>query len=178
MSDLVDQPATTEPTPLAATPAWLWWSVATFIATLFHLLIDVHIGLFGETSRDMSVLEGAWGLSQSALFGWWLLVTAMAATRSGAALKSSLILTGVLGLLLNGVVAVAAAPPVSDAAPWQDLAHFTAVIAGFLAVRTGLTELRERGSPPGGHLLVISIVLLVVNMAFGAPLNLDAIASG
>lgn len=171
------QRASNGPLELGRPPGWLTWTVVAFAATVFHLLIDMHLGLFGEISDDMSTVKGLWGLSQSVLLGWWILVTARAAAGHGPALKASLALTGLLALVFNGLVAVAAAPPVSDAAPWQDLAHLSAIAAGFLALRSGVRELRDRGSPAGGRLLAVTIVLVLINMAFAAPLNLQAIAN-
>lgn len=166
-----------ERTGLSGSPTWVVWTTVAFVATGFHVLIDAHLGLFGELSSDMSVIKGLWALSQSALFGWWMLMTVLAAAGNGAALRSSLVLTGLLALTLNGVVAIAAAPPVSDAAPWQDLAHLGAIVGGVLALRSGITELRDRGSPRGARLLAASVVLLLTNMAFSAPLNLQALAT-
>lgn len=158
-------------------PIWTWWTLAAFVATFFHLLIDLHLGLFGPTSREMSVLKGFWGLSQGMLFGWWMLTTALALLGKGSALKSSLVLTGVVAFLLNGVVAFVVAPPISDAAPWQDLAHLGATLAGLLALRAGVAEYRGRGPAPGGRLLMVTVALLLANMALGAPLNLAALSS-
>lgn len=166
-----------DPLGLGRQPAWMLWTIVAFAATVFHVLIDAHLGLFGEISPDMSVVKGLWGLSESILLGWWVLVTVTAATGHGPSLKSSLVLTGLLALTFNGLVAVVAAPPVSDAAPWQDLAHLSAIAGGFLALRAGIREFRARGSPAGGPLLAVSIALLLINMGVTAPLNLRAMSS-
>ncbi len=167
----------TPPGSVIALPDWALWTLVAYAATVFHILIDIHLGLFGEISDQMSVVKGLWGLTQSVLLAWWMLVTIKAANGNAPALKCSLILTGLLALLFNGLVALAAAPPVSDAAPWQDLAHITSTVAGFMALRTGARQLGERPWPKGGRLVVISIGLVVVNAAFAAPLNLEAVSS-
>lgn len=163
------------PGSVAGLPRWALWTLVAYAATVFHIFIDMHIGLFGEISDQMSVVKGFWGLTQSAVLAWWMLVTIRAANGDGPALRSSLFLTGLLAFVLNGLVALIAAPPVSDAAPWQDLAHITATVAGFMALRAGG---RVGGPwPKGGRLLAISIGLVVVNAAFAAPLNLEAFSS-
>lgn len=150
--------------------------MVAFFATMFHFVIDLHLGIYGPVSANMSVVKGLWGLSQALLFAWWMLMTVLAIGGDGTALRSSIALTAIVAFALNGVVALIAAPPVSAAAPWQDLAHFGAVGGGFVALRTGVRELRLRGSPPGGRLLVISVGLLLVNVAFGIPVTLEALS--
>ncbi|HSJ29452.1 MAG TPA: hypothetical protein VLB67_14690 [Acidimicrobiia bacterium] len=158
-------------------PHWLVWTVLAFVATVFHVLIDQHLGLFGAVSSDMSVVKGLWGLFQSLLLGWWMLMAALAVGGNGVALRSCVVLTAIFAFGVNGVVAIIAAPPISDAAPWQDISHFGAAIAGFQATRTGIRQLGKQGSPKGGRLLVISVAILVATAAFALPLNLDAISS-
>jgi hypothetical protein len=165
------------PPETALGPRWLVWTVLAFAASVFHVLIDLHLGLFGAVSSDMSVVKGLWGMFQSLLLGWWMLMAALAAGGNGAALRSCVVLTAVFAFLFNGVVAIIAAPPISDAAPWQDISHFGAAIAGFQATRTGFRQLGSQGSPPGGLLLVISVVILVATAAFALPLYLDAISA-
>ncbi len=176
MTDAVDTRAPRNDS-VAGLPVWALWTLVAYAATVFHVLIDMHIGLFGEISDQMSVVKGFWGLTQSVLLAWWMLVTMKAANGNRVALKSSLVLTGVLAFLVNGVIALVAAPPASDAAPWQDLTHMTAAVAGLMALRSGVRQFGERPWPRGGRSLVISIGLVLVNAAFGAPLTLENLSS-
>lgn len=73
-------------------------------------------------------------------------------------------------------MALVAAPPI-DAAPWQDLSHLGAAVGGLLASRAGIPELRNHSARRGGWLLVVSLLLLVATIAFGLPLNLEAMGT-
>ena len=157
----------------------------TFVAVTYHLVIDLHLGLYGEISDEMSVIKGAWGLATSVLLGWWLIAIVLGVTGHAPALRSTLILSAVVGFLLNGVVAIAAAPPPSDAYPWQDIAHFTALVAGGLATWTTRREIRHRQGLYGGPdargsptMVIITVVLILGSSALGAPLTLRAITGG
>lgn len=159
-------------------PSWAIWTAVTFTAAVFHLLIDHHLGLYGELSADMSPLKGLWALTKSLVLAWWLLLVALALVGRPGALRSTLIVTVIEGLLGDGLVAIIVAPPPSAAFPWQDLAHFTALIAGTGATWLLWRERQRRGHPAGGRWLILgTIALIVVNKALGTPLNLDAISS-
>ena len=157
----------------------------TFVAVTYHLVIDLRLGLYGEISDEMSFAEGAWGLATSTLLGWWLISILLGVTGHAPALRSTLILSAVVGVLLNGIVAIVVAPPPSDAYPWQDIAHFTALVAGFLATWTTRREIRHRQGLYGGPdargspaMVIITFALIIASSALGVPLTLDALRGG
>lgn len=144
-------------------PRWLGWTAVAFGAVLGHTLVDYHLGLLGEPSPTMSVHEGAAVLALALLFGFWLAVSAAAAGGDAFALRAVFWLTILEAVLLNGVLAVAAAPPPSDAFPFQDLFHFGALIPGVLAARQmwrAQKHMRQEGSLT--WLVMVGVVILIV----------------
>jgi hypothetical protein len=156
---------------LAAAP-WLPWTAAALGATVAHLLIDYHIGLYGETSEMMSSLQAASALRQAVLIAWWL-VLAVAAVNDTGALTALFWLVVVDAAIMNGVVAFVAAPPPSAAFPYQDLAHGAALVFGVIAaVRIGRRRV-ELGPPANKRWLVATIAILVTVQVLGLALFVD-----
>ncbi len=162
-------PATT---PTRTVPRWVPWVALSAVAATWHMLIDVHLGLFGPAGATLSTLQGLWGLLVTVLTVWWLVAALLAVAGSGAALRCVLVLTLVRGLLLGGVVAIAAAPPPSDAFPFQDLAHLLGLGAGLVATRLLWDDVARRGWPRGGPMLWATVGLLVAVNAAAMPLNM------
>ena len=116
---------------MADTPrVWVAWTAAALLASLVHVLIDSHIGLYGETSSQMSLLQAANVFLTSLIYGWWVYVVGVASTGNKSALVSTLIIVVMWVLLANGVGALAVAPPPSSAFPYQDIAHFSCIVVG------------------------------------------------
>lgn len=179
---MTDSGPRANPTPLASGqplgPGWVVWTAVTFAAVVYHLLIDFHLGLYGQISAEMGLVKGLWGLARSLLLAWWLLLVALAIGGRPGALRATLIVVVAEGVLLQGAVAIAVAPPPSDAFPWQDIAHFAALASGGVATWMIWRERARRGVPGGGRWLVVgTVVLLVVAHVLSAPLNLEAISA-
>jgi len=109
---------------------WIAWTAATLLASLAHVLIDSHIGLYGETSLQMSLLQAANVLLTSLFYGWWIYAVGVASAGNKSALVSTLVIVVAWVLLANGVAALAVAPPPSSAFPYQDIAHVSCIVFG------------------------------------------------
>lgn len=157
-----------DPEARLPTPGWVGWTALAFFATLAHVLIDVHIGLWGETSDEMSLLQAVNAMARAAIYGWWLLVTVVALNGDQWALRSALMFAVVYAVFLNGLAAFAAAPPPSAAFPYQDVAHGLSLVIGGVAALSIWASIRR--ATPGGRLYVfiVTTVLLVLAEATSA----------
>ena len=108
---------------------WIAWTAAALLASLTHVLIDSHIGLYGETSSQMSLLQAANVLLTSLFYGWAIFAVGLASMGNKSALVSTLVIVVVWVLLANGA-AIALAPPPSSAFPYQDIAHVSCIVFG------------------------------------------------
>jgi hypothetical protein len=109
---------------------WIAWTAGTLLASMVHVLIDLHIGLYGDTSSRMSSLQAANLFFTGLVYGWWVYMIGVASTGNKSALVSVLIVAVLWGLLGNGVAALAASPPPSSAFPYQDIAHVSCIAFG------------------------------------------------
>jgi hypothetical protein len=148
---------------------WLPWTAAALGATVAHLLIDYHIGLYGETSETMSALQAASAVRQAVLIAWWL-VLAVAAVYDSGALTALFWLVVVDAAIMNGVVAFAVAAPPSAAFPYQDLTHGAALVFGVIAaVQIGRRK-TQLDRPSHNRWLVATIAILVGVQILGLAL--------
>jgi hypothetical protein len=116
---------------LANTPnTWIAWTAAALVASLVHVLVDFHIGLYGETSSRVSWVQAANVFFTSFVYGWWIYSAAVAATGDKSALVSALVIAVLWAFLWNGVVGLAVSPPPSSAFPYQDIAHASSILFG------------------------------------------------
>jgi hypothetical protein len=145
---------TAEPTPTTAkvagttAPKWLVWSSIALVATLAHTLIDMHIGLWGESSDEMNAIQAINSLGQGAVYGWWILAVAFALQGDRWAMRSVLLFAAVNAFLFHGLIAIVAAPPPSAAFPFQDIAHVSSLLTGAAAailIRRRLSEMQPGG---------------------------------
>ena len=109
---------------------WIAWTSAALVASLVHVLVDFHIGLYGETSSRVSWLQAANLFFASLVYGWWIYAAAVAASGEKSALVSALIIAVLWAFLWNGVVGLAVSPPPSSAFPYQDIAHASSIVFG------------------------------------------------
>jgi hypothetical protein len=109
---------------------WIAWTAAALLASLVHVLIDFHMGLYGDTSSRMSSLQAANLFLTSLVYGWWIYTVGVASTGNKSALVSALVVAVLWGLLGNGVAALVVSPPPSSAFPYQDIAHVTCIVFG------------------------------------------------
>ena len=112
---------------------WRGLTAAALAASLAHVLIDFHIGLYGNSSNAMSVWEASAVGSTALAYGAWAWVLARAKDNDRTGLASVFAFAAIWSFLGNGLVAVFVAPPPSAAFPYQDLAHFSNIIFGGLA---------------------------------------------
>jgi len=113
-----------------APSAWIAWTAAALIASLVHVLIDFHIGLYGETSTKMSSLQGANLFLTSLVYGYWIYAVAVAGFGNRSALVSALVVAALWAFLWNGVIGLMISPPPSSAFPYQDIAHVSSIVFG------------------------------------------------
>ena len=114
-------------------PRWAWLSALALAFSLVHVVLDYQIGLFGETSEDVSWVQAALAFLLGLLYAWWGASFAMAGGGAwqGVGLASLLVLALVWSFLGNGLAGVfACLPPCSGAFPYQDVAHFGNIIFG------------------------------------------------
>ena len=148
------------------------WTTAAFSATLAHLLIDQHIGLYGSTSESMTGWEAANVGRHAVLAALWVGV-AVAATDSADARRALLWLVVVDAALLNGAVAFLAAPPPSAAFPFQDLSHGLALVMGVVAAVVLVRSLPDVGPPRGRGWRTATAGVLIAVQAVGFLFFLD-----
>ena len=110
--------------------AWIAWTAAALVASLIHVLIDFHIGLYGETSSKMSALQAANLSITSLVYGWWIYLVAIAGSGDRSALVSALVVAALWAFLWNGVVGLVISPSPSSAFPYQDIAHISSIVLG------------------------------------------------
>lgn len=145
---------------------WLPWTAAAFAATISHLLIDQHIGLYGASSEEMSAMQAMNILRHAVLAGFWL-AAAGAASRNADARRALMWLVVVDAAVLNGIVAFAVAPPPSAAFPYQDIAHGAALIFGLIASLALARSLVEVPSPTGRAWRTGIVAVIAGNQAAG-----------
>jgi hypothetical protein len=113
-----------------ASNTWIAWTSAALVASLVHVLVDFHIGLYGEASSRVSSLQAANLVFTSLVYGLWIYAAAVAASGSKSALVSALVIAVLWAFLWNGVVGLAVSPPPSSAFPYQDIAHASNILFG------------------------------------------------
>lgn len=125
--------------------AWIIAGALAFVFSSVHLVLDWHIGLFGDRSDEVSLLQATLAWLVAALGGLWITATAAAARdiRWGFAVLVPLYVVWVIGG--NGVPIFACPPPCRGAFPHQDIAHLGSLIFGGLAAVTAWRSGREIG---------------------------------
>ena len=124
---------------------WFLASLAAFSFSLSHLFVDFQIGLFGESSISMSFLQAALIATIGVLFGWWAFAVGEARHGSRSGIVVAFTFAFGWAFVLNGLVAVLAAPPPSDGFPYQDITHIGSMIFGGLAAFGLWEKIREVG---------------------------------
>jgi len=142
-------------------PLWLFLNLAAMIASLGHVLIDYHLGLLGDTSSTMSALQASGIALLCLVVAWWTLCLAMTTPTGRPALPGALVMAIVWAFLGNGVGGLVAAPPPSDAAPYQDVTHLAAAAFGAAAAVTTWRAWRATGPRQGRLAVAVSFLLLL-----------------
>ncbi len=152
---------------------WIAWTAAALLASLAHVLIDSHIGLFGETSSQMSLLHAANVLLTSLFYGWAIFAVGLSSMGDKSALVSTLVIVVMWVLLANGVAAVAVAPPPSSAFPYQDIAHFSCIVLGVGASAAIWRARRWMGGEVSWSMPVATGILLLLVFVVQSILGLQ-----
>lgn len=141
---------------------------AALAVVLFHVLIDVHIGLYGPSSTVMTPGQAANAFRIAGTAGGWMIALggSMRGSRTGTA--CTLAFVGVWALVLNGLVAFLVVPPPSAAFPYQDVAHVGGIVFGGLATYVLWIRMdRQDGAIDRRYLLVALGWLLLVAPILG-----------
>ncbi len=143
--------------------AWVVLNAGALGASLTHVLIDMYLGLFGA-GRTMTPHAAGIVIGMAALYAWWALALAFAASGDRGALLAVAILAAYWAMLANGAIGlVLCRPPCSVAWPYQDLAHIASLALG--AAATALTVGAFRAGTGAVHRstpLVTALLLVVL----------------
>jgi hypothetical protein len=153
-------------------PRWLGVTAFAFAASLAHLFIDVHIGLFGPSAPAISTLQILNVALLASIFAFWAWAMAGAQAGSASALATVAVFSAFWAAFANGAVALIVAPPPSLGFPYQDIAHGLSLGVGSLAAVRAWRELKAGDSDVPYFLPVIAAALICANLAVQAVLAL------
>lgn len=146
------------------TPAVLLLQAAAIAASLFHVLIDVIIGLYGFVpgQSSLGLPQALTLLSFALVYGWWPSACAAATAGIRGATLALAILAFVWVFLGNGVAgAIACFPPCAGAFPWQDGAHLASAVFGGWAALAAWRVYRAMPGPTQWAPPVTAVVLIL-----------------
>lgn len=147
-------------------PRWFWLSAVAF--SLVHVLIDFSIGLWGQSSSVLSVVQVANIVLIAAIYGWWGLSLAWASRDSKRGLISLFGVTLIWPFLTNGLFAVLTCIVCPDAFPYQDISHFGSLIFGGLALYALWKAIRAAHEPGGWGMAFVPLGLMIATYAVEA----------
>lgn len=163
------------------TPRLLLLQGAAITTSLFHVLIDVIIGLYGLAEptlplegvtlagRSITVQQGLTLVSFALLYGWWNSPIAAATAGVRGAMLALAVLAFVWVFLGNGVAGfIACFPPCASAYPWQDAAHLASAVFGGWAALTAWRAYRGMAGPTQAAPPVTAVVLILFSYAMQA----------
>lgn len=158
--------------PTATDSNWLPPTIGALAATVSHLFVDLHIGLFGPSADVVSLSQAANIGLLAAIFSVWAYAIARAQVSSKSALATVAVFCGLWAAFGNGVVAVIVAPPPSLGFPYQDITHAASLVFGATATVQVARELKKTPGPIRLVLPSIAVLLIVLNFALQAYLAL------
>jgi hypothetical protein len=165
------------------TQVWVWLNITALAFALAHVFIDFHIGLFGQSSIHMSLLQAGNILVLVLINAWWVACLVSAVPPNGhlrsrwTGLSGAFAIAFIWAFLGNGLVAVFAAPPPSAAFPYQDITHFGSLVFGGLAAFATWKEMKTRSNPIRLQPLVAVGVLIFLAMIVNGILALSTMQS-
>ncbi len=145
-------------------PRWLSLGAISLAFSLMHVLLDYQVGLFGQTSNEVSWVQAALALFLGLLYAWWAVSFALAggSARQAAGLASLLWLSLLWAFLANGLAGVfACLPPCPGAFPYQDIIHFGNIIFGGWASYATWKALRASREGLRWQAALVPLVLVV-----------------
>ena len=166
-------PAGAATTAVPAVAPWLTLNAAALTASLAHAFVDHHIGLFGPSSTALSPLQAVNILLTCLVVAGWVVSLATAATGARSGLSGALAFAVGWGALLNGAVAVGAAPPPSAGFPYQDITHVASLVLGSLAGYATWRECRRRGVTASRRAAGAAVALMLAALVVQAVLGLQ-----
>jgi 4-amino-4-deoxy-L-arabinose transferase-like glycosyltransferase len=137
------------------TRAWLLLGILALVSCLAHLLVDLRIGIYGETSPT------------------YALSIALAGDRTG--LVATALFALIHGALGNGMLSLFIAPPPSLGFPYQDIAHFASLAFGTSAAIATWLEVRRTEGRVRAILPALPLALLVVTALVTSRVRRDAL---
>lgn len=141
---------------------------AAMAVVLLHVLIDVHIGLYGASSEVMTLPQAANAFRIAVTAGGWLIALGIAMRGSRTGTACALAIVAVWAFVLNGVVAFLVAPPPSAAFPYQDLAHVGGILISGAATYSLWGRLnRQAGTIDRRYLLAVLVWLFLIAPILG-----------
>ncbi len=153
--------------------AWIAWTAAALVASMVHVLIDFHIGLYGETSSQMSSLQAVNLSLTSLVYGWWIWSITIAVSGDRSAFVSALVVAAMWAFLWNGVIGLVVSPPPSSAFPYQDLAHLSSIVFGAGASAAIWRAIRSVESEVSWTLPIVTCVILILAFVVQSILGLQ-----
>lgn len=153
------------------TPSVLLLQGAAIVASLFHVLIDVWIDIFGEAEGGivtggphMSVAQALTLLAFALLYGWWNSPIAAATAGVRGAMLALAILAGLWTFVGNGIAPLAYCPPPCPSAfPWHDGAHIASTVFGGWAALSAWRAYRAMPGPRQLAPAVTAVVLMLIS---------------
>ncbi len=153
-------------------PGWLLLNIAALGSALAHTFIDQHLGLYGESSSSMSLLQAINIFMTCLVVAWWTLSLSVTTGTARPGLSAALVLSVGWTFVGNGL-AIVFAPPPADAFPYQDLAHLISLVFGALAAiatRREMTRNQTAWSRPWvGMTLLLLITIFTTQAVASAP---------
>lgn len=156
------------------TPGVLLLQAAAIAASLFHVLIDVTIDLYGPAagsagSLTLTAAQALTLLSFALIYGWWPSACAAATAGIRGAMLALAMLAFVWAFLVNGVVGlVACFPPCGNAFPWQDASHLASAVFGGWAALAAWRAFYGKIGPVQAAPAVTAVVLMLFSFAMQA----------
>jgi hypothetical protein len=154
-------------------PNWVLLSVIALAFTLAHVMVDLHIGLFGESSNSMAPLQAANLFLTGLVVAWWSATLALAVGGSSVGFSGAFVMAIGWAFLNHGAVPIAVAPPPSAAFPYQDISHFGSLIFGGWAAYAVWREMRTLRIPFERRSVIFASGVILITAVVGGVVALS-----
>jgi 4-amino-4-deoxy-L-arabinose transferase-like glycosyltransferase len=157
------------------TRAWLLLGILALVSCLAHLLVDLRIGIYGETSPTLTPWDGALAGVNALSIGVWAYALSIALAGDRTGLVATALFALIHGALGNGMLSLFIAPPPSLGFPYQDIAHFASLAFGTSAAIATWLEVRRTEGRVRAILPALPLALLVVTALVTSRVRRDAL---